>query len=350
MKGVVGAYYFYEKGITRAASPTGPTSDAEQKTEAPAVFGQATYTLGRGISVTGGLRYTRETQDYYSFDFGSIQGPQVGSATFTATTPKLGVSWQITPDLLTYASWTQGYRAGGFNPRDPNTNLFIPTPYGSENVDSYEMGVKFMTADSRLRLNVAVYQAEYDGLHLPVFFPATSRLFTVNASGADIRGIELEPTWQVSDTLQLYGNMSFTHGEYTKPFQCSGQYNQIIECSDKKIKGLIPEKTVAGFRYSPALPIPGELRITGSWHYSDKYDNNTSNDGPLTQTQAVDLYNASLSWVDDEGRWNVTLDGRNLANKRYVLSSVQLSNAIQPAVTGYINEPRRVVFRVGVNF
>lgn len=350
LKAVVGAYYFYEKGVARGADPTGPVSDAEQETEAPAIFGQATYTLGHGVSITGGLRYTRETQNYYSFDFGSVQGPQVGKATFSATTPKLGLSWQITPDLLTYASWTQGYRAGGFNPRDPNTNLFIPTPYGSENVDSYEAGVKFTSADHRFRLNVAVYQAEYEGLHLPVFFPSSSRLFTVNASGADIRGIEFEPTWQVLDTLQLYGNMSFTHGEYTEPFRCSGEFNQITECSDKLIKGLIPEKIVAGFRYSPQLPIRGEVRITGSWHYTDAYENNTSNDGPLTRTQAVDLYNASLGWAADDGRWNVTLDGRNLANKHYVLSSVQLSNATQPAVTGFINEPRRVMLRLGVNF
>lgn len=74
LKAVVGAYYFYEKGETRAATAAAPTSDAAQRTEAPAIFGQATYTIGGGVSITGGLRYTRETQDYYSYDFGSVQG------------------------------------------------------------------------------------------------------------------------------------------------------------------------------------------------------------------------------------------------------------------------------------
>ena len=285
--------------------------DDKNKTEAAAVFGQATYVLRPGIGLTAGLRYTRETQDYYSYQSGSIQGAQVGSGTWTALTPKLGVDWEVTSDLLTYASWTKGYRAGGFNPRNPGTGLFDPTPYAEETVDSYEVGLKFMTADNRFRLNAAAYVAMYKDLQLPVFMPGTDRLYTINASGAKVRGIELEPTWQASDTLQLYGNMSFNDGEYTDRFLCVGQYNQVLDCSEKKLKGLVPVMTVVGFRYSPRLPIPGELSIDGSWRFVDKHNNNTSNEGPLDQTEAQDLYNASIRWGDDQGRWSVSLEGRN---------------------------------------
>jgi len=62
---------------------------------------------------------------------------------------------------------------------------------------------------------------KYKGLQLPVFFPGTSNSYTSNASSAKINGIELEPTWQVLPSLQLYGNMAFTDGKYTSPFNCS---------------------------------------------------------------------------------------------------------------------------------
>lgn len=357
LKGVVGLFYFDEEGSSRSLSNTGSaTIDQDRGTEASAVFGQGTYTIGRGVGVTAGIRWTREVADFTQFFRLVLAAPQSDSKKFTGTSPKLGVNWQITPDLLTYASWTKGFKSGGFNPVPPNANTGVPgqlgrpTPYGEEKVDSYEIGMKFTTADGRLRLNVAAYQAEYEGLQLPVFFPGTSTSYTSNATGAEIRGIELEPTWKVFDSLQLYGNLSVTHGEYTEPFVCSGANTTFRDCSGNKIKGLIPEKYVAGLRFSPKLPIPGQLRIIGSWHYNDHYYNNVANEGPLVQTQAVDLYNASISWASDKGRWNVLLDGRNLADKHYVLAGLQLAHPTQPAVTGYINEPRQVTLRVGVTF
>lgn len=356
LKGVAGVFYFDESGSSRSLSNNSPTIDQDRDTKAYAVFAQGTYTLGHGVGLTAGARWTREVADFTQFYRTQLTAPQSDSKTFTATTPKFGVNWQITPNLLTYASLTKGFKSGGFNPVPPNANTGVPgqtgrpTPYGPEKVDSYEVGVKFTTDDGMFRLNAAAYRAEYDGLQLPVFFPGTSTSYTSNATGATIQGIELEPTWQVFDSLQLYGNMSFTHGEYTDSFICSGADGTFRDCSGNKIKGLVPEKVVAGFRYAPQLPMPGQLSIVGSWTYSDKYYNNVANEIDLVQTQAVDLYNGSISWTDAEGRWNVSLEGRNLSDKHYVLAGLQLASPVRPAVTGYINEPRQVVLRVGANF
>lgn len=357
VKGVAGVFYFDEAGSSRASNDQhSATIDQDRKTEAYAVFAQGTYMIGGGVGLTGGLRWTREVADFTQFYRLVLGESQSDSKAFTATTPKIGVNWQVNPDLLTYASWTKGFKSGGFNPVPPNANTGVPgqlgrpTPYGPEEVDSYEVGLKFTSPDRTFRINVAAYQAEYEGLQLPVFFPGTSTSYTSNASGATIRGIEVEPTWQVFDSLQLYGNLSVTHGEYTESFICSDAHQVFRDCSGNRIKGLIPEKYVAGFRYSPLLPIPGELSFVGSWNYNDKYYNNVANEIDLVQTQAVDLYNASIGWISPDTRWNVSLEGRNLADKHYVLAGLQLSHPTTPAVTGYVNEPRQVVLRVGVNF
>jgi iron complex outermembrane receptor protein len=140
-------------------------------------------------------------------------GAAVGLKSFTGTSPKVGINWQVLPDLLTYVSWTKGFKSGGFNPVPANANTGTgqqgqPTPYDEETVDSYELGVKYQTEDQRFRVNFAGFIAKYEGLQLPVFFPGTSTSYTSNASNATIEGIELEPTWQATDSLQLYAPRS----------------------------------------------------------------------------------------------------------------------------------------------
>ena len=357
LKGVIGVYYFDETGSSRSLTDNlSPTIDQDRGTEASAVFGQATYTLDNGLGFTAGLRYTREVADFTQFYRLQLAQPQSDSKTFEGTSPKVAVNWQINSDLLTYVSWTKGFKSGGFNPVPPASNVGVPgqigkpTPYDEETVDSYEVGAKWTTANGLFRINVAAYRAEYEGLQLPVFFPGTSTSYTSNASNAVVEGIEFEPTWQVHETLQLYGNGSVTTGKYTEPFVCSGANTTFRDCQSNKLKGLIPERYVAGFRWTPNLPFPGQLRINGAWYYNDHYFNNVANEGPLVQTQAVDIYNASIGWTSEDDRWNVLFDCRNVADKHYVLAGLQLANATQPAVTGYPNEPRAYILRFGVTF
>lgn len=356
LKGVAGLYYINEEGQSRAVASGSPTTDMDRSTKASAVFAQGTYTIGAGVGVTAGVRYTREEAEFTQFFRTQLNVAQSASKTFTSTTPKVGINWQAAPNFLAYASWTQGFKSGGFNPIPPNADTGVPdqigapTPYNPEDVDSYEVGFKYTTPDKRFRFNVAAYRAEYDGLQLPVFFPGTGTIYTSNATGGTVSGVEMEPTWQPLDSLQLYGNLSLTHGEYTGSFTCANQFGQFIDCRDRDLSTLIPEKTMLGFRYTPALPLPGTLRINGSWNYHSDYFNNVANEGPLVRTVAADIYNAGIGWSSPEERWNVTLDVRNLADKHYSLAGLQRSNPIRPAVNAYPNPPRQVYLRVGVSF
>ncbi|WP_129778464.1 TonB-dependent receptor [Peristeroidobacter soli] len=354
-KGVVGLFYFDEEGQSRATTADSPTIDQDRLTEASAVFAQGTYTVGWGVGLTAGIRYTRETADFTQFYRQQLATPQSASKTFTATTPKFGVNWQATDDLLLYASYTQGFKSGGFNPIPPSSNtgtgqIGSPTPYNPEEVDSYEVGIKYTTPDRTMRFNLAAFRAEYDGMQLPVFFPGTSTIYTSNATGGIVKGIEFEPTWQVLDSLQLYGNASLNTGEYTGSFICANQYGAFIDCRDRDLVGLIPEKYQLGFRFSPMLPMPGELRINGSWNNHSDYFNNVANEGPLVRTVAASIYNAGLSWTSPQQRYNVTLDVRNIANKHYSLAGLQQTNAVRPAVSAFPNAPREYFLRFGTEF
>ncbi len=354
LKGVAGLYYFKEKG--KAFTLLGNISDQIRDTRARAAFFQATYEVVDGVGITLGDRWTKEDAEFSQWYRLLTAAPQTGyRKSFSGSSPKFGVNWQVNEDLLTYASLTKGFKSGGFNPVPPNTNIGVPgavafpVPYGPEKVDSYELGVKFQTTDHRLRINAALFQAKYDGLQLPVFFPGTSNSYTSNASAATIKGIELEPTWQATDSLQLYASAAWTQGKYTKPFICSGANTVFRECSGNRIKGVVPHKIVSGFVFTPELGIPGRLRFSAEWNKTGAYFNNVANEIDLVQTESASIYNGSVSWTAPSEKWAVTLDGRNLTDKLYVLAGLQLANATRPSVTGYINEPRQVTLRVKVD-
>jgi iron complex outermembrane recepter protein len=355
LKGVAGLYYFHEDGKNEAVTAN-PPNDQHRVTKASAVFGQATYSLVDGLALVAGIRFTQEDAYLNQFYYSLLPNPQALSDTFSGTTPKLGLNWQINPDLFTYFSWTKGFKSGGINPVPPNANTGVPgaigapVPYGPEKDTNYELGIKVQTPGHTFQLNTAIFDTEYNGLQLPVFFPGTSTSYTSNASGASIKGIELEPTWQITRNLHLYGNMAFYEGKYTAPFVCSLANGAFAECSGFKIKGLMPGKEVVGVNYILPLHIPGALTVTGQATHTTHYYNNVANQGPLVQTYPVTIWNASLIWNDESGHWQTSLEVTNVTDKHYVVAGLQLASPITPSVTGYVNDPRVILFRVDYDF
>ncbi len=350
LKAVAGLYYFYESGTQQGSNGTAQTDDAKNTVKAPAIFGQASYEFLEGVSVVAGLRYTRESTDYFALTLGSAAGDQVGSDTFSSLTPKLGLNWEINDRVFAYASWTKGTRSGGFNSRDPETGILQPTPYGAEWVDSYEAGTKF-TLPGGFRLNVTGYVADYSDLQLSTFIPGNNIIVTLNAGAARVWGLELEPNWQVTNDLNIYSNMAFNRGKYTKDFTCANQFGVWVDCTDNRIKGLPKFKAGTGFRYSPQIAgLPGRLTLSGSWDHTTKIYNNISNEPELVQTRKLDLLNGSIGWRSPDNKWNVALEGRNLTNKHYVIAGLLRSDPVNPTVVGYVGEPRQIILRLGYEF
>jgi len=356
IKGVGGLYYYNEKGSSRSIALDSPTIDMDRGVDAWAAYAQGTYTLDNGLGFTLGARHTEEKADFTQYYRLQLAAPQSDSKTFKANTVKLGVNWQLTDDLLTYASYTEGFKAGGFNPVPPANSIGggqigRPVPYDPESVKSYEVGGKVTTLDKRLRLNLAVFRAEYTGMQLPQFFPGTTTSYTTNATGAIVEGIEFEPTWQVLDALQLYASGSLMRGHYTAPFNCSLSNTVVVDCSANHLKALVPRKLTTGVRYSPTLAfIPGKMTLNASWNYNSAYWTNLSNELSVFQPEQADIFNASIAWVDPSGMYKAALEARNVTNAHYIMNGVQLASPTAPQITGYPNEPRTILFRLGVSF
>ena len=360
--GVAGLYYFKERGEMHRGFLDVPPGyvystphDLRRDTEAYAVFAELNAEIFPGFNLIGGIRWTEEKAELRQIYPTIYNVWQSAKKTFDDVTPKVGFNWHVAPDTMVYATYTEGFKSGGFNNITPNVNpvtneRFGPEVFEPETVESYEAGIKLTTADRRARVNIALFRADYEGLQLPAFIPGTAVTTVKNATSARIEGVEIEPTWRVTDNFELYGALSFLQGKYTGPYTCADPTGTWVDCSKNKIKGVIPEQMTIGFTWTPVWDIPGEVTIGGDWQYTSFYYNNVSNQTELAQSRPVGLWQGFIRWTSPDDRWNVALEGRNLADKMYYRSAMLLSNATSPAVTAYPGDPRMVNIRIGYSF
>ena len=111
---------------------------------------------------------------------------------------------------MLYASWTQGFRSGGFNIRQ--TVGALPGPYDEEQADAYEVGFKSEFAANRLRLNGALFYNDYSDLQRTVVSEEGFQT-VLNAAEATISGVELELSWLVTDNFLLQGSYGYIDTE-----------------------------------------------------------------------------------------------------------------------------------------
>jgi len=110
--------------------------------------------------------------------------------TWEETTGRIGIDWQYDPDTLLYATYSKGFKPGGFNPAiNDSFPLDTPRVFGSEIVDAVELGFKTTRLDGRMQMNGSVFQYDYEGLQIYKIINNSSVNVNVDA---DIMGAELE--------------------------------------------------------------------------------------------------------------------------------------------------------------
>ena len=143
----------------------------------------------------------------YDFD-SSTPGAQAfatNSVSFSRLTGRAVLDYKITPDNLIYASYSRGYKSGGINP--PLSPVFsVPTTFGAEKVDSFEIGSKNTFGGGALRLNLTGFYYRYKGLQLSRIVARTSVNDNIDAN---IYGVEAEAI--ASPVPKLVVNMNFSY-------------------------------------------------------------------------------------------------------------------------------------------
>ncbi|MEJ8568034.1 TonB-dependent receptor [Elongatibacter sediminis] len=334
------------------ARPPGITfvNDAIRTEEQLAFFGEVTFDLTETVSITGGARYYDiESRLVGSSNFATLgdvdgDGGISYDLVFADALPlkeddtivKASLSWQPLDDVLFYATWSEGFRPGGFNRID---NDGVPKTYVSDEVTNYELGWKTTLLDGRLRFNGSIYRIDWDGLQVGITdFDISVITFTTNAADAEITGIEGDLSFLATDNLTLNAAWSYNDTEMTRVppgvSDIAGPGSRLALAPEWQYNLSARYEWTAG-EYSPYAQLV--YAYTGDQFSSIVVDNRFLQDSYDTVDAAIGV---------SSGNWSVELFGENLTDERAQL----FINSLDTDLRITTNRPRTYGLRVSYDY
>ena len=324
---VVGVYYLdqnYHITNTQGGLIYGGGSSpqiASQINKGWALFGQAEYHVTDQLTFTAGGRYSYEEKEFTNQP---VFNPV--ATTFKSDwdnfSPKVGVNYEFTSRIMAYASWSKGFRSGGYNGRA--STVTSAGPYDSEIVESFEVGVKTELFDRRLRLNGAVFSSTYSDMQVSSQNLTTLGIYeslVTNAGEAKIEGIEGEALWIVGGGLRINANIAYLDAHFEDNFTdlTSDGIDNKTDNSDLPL-GYAPEWSGSvGVFYSREVPL-GEFTVAANAVYTDDMYTSGGTLNRISDVQvrpANTLYDATIALESDKG-WRVALWGKNLTDEEVI--------------------------------
>jgi iron complex outermembrane receptor protein len=304
-----------------------------QKTSTAALFGNLDYMIVPDLTLSAGLRYQYEHKNMDIQPGADAKGVVYCAAgtlsncpntfydptkTWYTLTPRVVLAYQMTADILTYASYSRGWGAGNFN-GSPSTLGAAIVAANPETVDSYEIGLKSQWFQRRLRANIALFDESFDNIQRTAVtsFNGAHVSTLLNAATAKIRGAELELTALPLPGVKLNVSGGYTSASYDKftAALSANAYNPSEPPTELSFNNLPKWTTDIGGSYTFNLPrVEGDFEFAGDWSWRSKQFGDFANT-PQEIISAYGLLNASLSHT--QGPWTISLWGRNLQNTYY---------------------------------
>ena len=335
-------------------------SGVQNKTQASALFGQATYSQTDKWRFTAGLRYSTEHRDALFHEivtdpFGILTGIPGGAQfsientsgkTWTAWTPKVGIEYDFKPDVMAYVSATRGFKSGGFN------LLGAGESFQPEYIWSYEVGLKSTFLDRRVRLNLASFFYNYQDLQVNRFDPATGGATSTvtNAASAHIKGFEAELSAVLATHLELDLGAALLDAKF-KQFLTSNP-DAVDPHAQQDLTGntlpRAPKATLnGGLQYS--LPIATSRSMTG--RVEARYQSHIWFDQFNAQhvdQDAFTTYNAFLTIRAAQERLYLQIYCRNLSDTLYKQSVIRATSLI--GTLDFWGAPRTFGVEIGYEY
>jgi iron complex outermembrane recepter protein len=304
-------------------------------------FFNATYYIVPNLDVTFGYRYSDIAQNAITV----ITGPAYFGATpfsdlstgQTSHTYLGGARWHITDDVLFYLRAASGYRPGGPRSTIPGAPADFSLHYNSDNIWSYESGVKLTALGGRLTVDTDLFWIDWNNIQTLIAIPSATGESTTQGNGGHAlsRGAEIQATYVPIAGLSLRGNLAYTDAFFKDaasvvPITFPGQRLYYVP----ELKG--------GLSGDYTWPIGNyQVNVGGDWSYTgDQYD--------LQNTYLIPSYSlfnarAGVKW----GNYNVNFYARNVADKRAIVGDGGRFPMFPTyPLEAYVNQPRTV----GVQF
>lgn len=367
----------------------------DQKKENLSAYADFTYALTDKFDVSLGARFTKDktvadvTREVWLGLGSTAFDPANTASIFLATqtgyqglerddeefTPRIALSYEVTPETNVYASFSQGFKAGGFDPRaraDLDPTGVTREGFGPETVDSYEVGIKGSLFENRLTYSVAGFVADYKDQQITVQEGVdtdndgvndtfVSSVF--NAGKSKYKGLEFEGALRVSEDFTLTAMAGYIDAEI----------EEIISGGVNIGAGFVTQNTPEittrfGFTYNHDLTDKGSLMFTGSAAYRDEYFLfNLPNagfapgssaffpqGGPSLDPDSYTVFDLGVNWTSENERWEFGVFGRNLTDERARVAAYNFVSPSQLGVDGaysaFYRAPRTVTATLGFKY
>jgi iron complex outermembrane receptor protein len=343
------------------------------QTKSTAAYADTAWKLTDSLNLDAGLRWNqdRKTASVYQAQYASIGPTQLAgnetffdpskppsgfflfptpaagiltdytnSRTFSNVSPRLGVDFHITPQVMTYVSYSKGFKSGGFDMRG-NAAVYPQTEngYNSETADNYELGLKSTLLADTLQLNLTLFYDPYKNAQIGVQqFVDTAGVpqnvtAVLNAGKQINQGVEIESAWRPVKALTLGVNVGYLDSYYQDFLigctaltpGCSVNAPP-VNVADLNRPINAPAWTVATkAAYTWQLPAGALLARAGwDWRSFTKVANTTAS---VTDQPAYGLIDAGLAFTTSGGAWRFSLDGKNLLDRWYRVAGYDFGGA-----------------------
>lgn len=345
---------------------------ATGKSDSYAAFGDFNWSFADRWRLSFGGRFTHDKKSFTNaFLPVSIGG---GSKSFNKFTPKVGVDFRPTDAYMVYASWSRGYRSGGFSNRAQTVDS-SSLAFGPETVDSFEIGAKTAFFDRKLLFNIAAFYSKYTDLQQSTTIPGGptgNQTVITNVGSAKIKGIEIDFTAKPVPHLTLSGGLGYLTSHFNGFITQAPDPSNAAALANfdySAVNMIYSPKATASLNAEYSVPTSfGEGSLNIGYRYIAPYDQQVST-GPFTRTvdangnvavvvarsdprvrsdrQGLLDASASLTFDVNGNKAKVTVFGRNLADDRGPTSAFTVAGLWSFATA---REPRTYGVKLGYQF
>jgi iron complex outermembrane receptor protein len=341
-------------------------------TKSTAVYGDTAWKLSDALNFDAGLRWNQDkkTATVYQAQYASVapnqlepnqqffdqSNPPAGfflfptpaagvltdytnSRTFSNVSPRLALDYHLTDRVMTYVSYSKGFKSGGFDMRG-NATLYPQTEngYGAETANNYEAGIKSTLFDNTLMLNVTVFYDPYSNAQVGVqqFVVAggvpQNVTAVLNAGKQLNQGVEIQSVWRPIRQFTFGLNVGYLDAYYedflvgcTAGVAGCTANSPPINVADQNRPINAPAWTVSGNAVYTWDLASGTLlaRAGYDWRSFTKVANTTAS---VTDQPAYGLLNAGIAYTTPGKSWRFSIDGKNLTNKEYRVAGYDFGN------------------------
>lgn len=327
--------------------------DNDEEADSLGLFGEIGYSFTEQLRAVVGGRYSEYDKDnVYDQEIrvGLIPGAPytdamvAGAATFTIPNsqsdskfqPSVGLEWRPNEDSMYFATYKQGFKAGGLD-HQATANNAERQRIEAEEVEAFEVGAKWTLAGGAARLNAAYFWGNYTNLQVSLFDPIATAFVTSNAGEATTQGVEVDAQWALNENFQIGAYLSWLNAEYDD-YQGVNCYLNPVQTEAEGCVTLLDAngnptgsrgQDLSGTPLQFAPDISGTVNLdyqapfgkgmeffgTLSLFFTDDYQITANGDPDLVQDGYSKL-DLRLGLGASDQRWQVALVGRNLTDKK----------------------------------